>query len=779
MREKELRLALVCYGGISLAIYMHGITKEIWHLARASRNFHDGAPATGGSQGVYRDILESIQRDANLRVRVVPDIIAGASAGGINGIFLAHAVETGQSLDPLTELWLKNADVDMLLDPDARPISKFTKFWAAPLVWMAARHPGDTVERTVSPGTREEVRRKLSNFIRARWFAPPFGGETFINLLLDAFDAMAEGEKGPPLVPDGHPLDLFVTVTDFAGYPQRLLLHSPPEIEETEHRLSLGFRARGRSERCLADPVELSFAARATASFPGAFPPFTVRELDKVLKKRSRRWPGRDAFLARILPRHAALGKAEEAILIDGSVLANAPFAQAIGALPNRPARREVDRRFVYIDPKPSIRSIQLLRNGEEQPVMDGDQPMLPGFFRTIFGALSDIPREQPIRDNLEAIENRSQRIRRMRAITAGLRAEIEHDIESTIGHTLFLDRPTPARLSAWRNKAQMKAARAAGFAYPAYGHLKLSGIVEEIANMLFRLGGLGGPAQREAYRQALWGHLRGLGLDHVGDQGNHGASDEAILFFRTHDLGFRIRRLRFLARRLAETLEVSSNAQPDALTALHDAIYEGLALYLECENVDHYGTAMVEAARRTLRDPGHALTELAQERGLRLIDEQADAMLSDALWGLPKAERRTMLLSYLGFPFYDIAALPLLQGDGLNEYDPVKVDRISPDDACAIRRGGAEATLKGIEFNSFGAFFSRAYRENDYLWGRLHGADRLIDILLSTVPSAQQIPETIILDYKKRAFHAILNEEEPRLRLAGDLIADLRKEIG
>jgi len=26
---RELRLALVCYGGVSLAIYMHGITKEL------------------------------------------------------------------------------------------------------------------------------------------------------------------------------------------------------------------------------------------------------------------------------------------------------------------------------------------------------------------------------------------------------------------------------------------------------------------------------------------------------------------------------------------------------------------------------------------------------------------------------------------------------------------------------------------------------------------------------------------------------------------------------
>jgi hypothetical protein len=29
LREKELRIALVCFGGVSLAVYMHGITKEI------------------------------------------------------------------------------------------------------------------------------------------------------------------------------------------------------------------------------------------------------------------------------------------------------------------------------------------------------------------------------------------------------------------------------------------------------------------------------------------------------------------------------------------------------------------------------------------------------------------------------------------------------------------------------------------------------------------------------------------------------------------------------
>ena len=40
MREKELRIALVCFGGVSLAVYMHGITKEILKLARASGAVH-------------------------------------------------------------------------------------------------------------------------------------------------------------------------------------------------------------------------------------------------------------------------------------------------------------------------------------------------------------------------------------------------------------------------------------------------------------------------------------------------------------------------------------------------------------------------------------------------------------------------------------------------------------------------------------------------------------------------------------------------------------------
>ena len=105
MRETELRLALVCYGGISLAVYMHGITKEVLKLVRASAALRPGGPAPRpwheDSEPVYRDLLQRI--GAHVDLRVVVDVVAGASAGGINGIILARALAHGLPLEPLSQ----------------------------------------------------------------------------------------------------------------------------------------------------------------------------------------------------------------------------------------------------------------------------------------------------------------------------------------------------------------------------------------------------------------------------------------------------------------------------------------------------------------------------------------------------------------------------------------------------------------------------------------------------------------------------------------------------
>lgn len=764
MREKELRLALVCYGGISLAVYMHGISKEIWRLARASEAFLSDTPPASGSQAVYRALLQEIQDDTGLRLRVLVDIIAGASAGGLNGVFLAQAIATGQSLEPLTQLWLDSADVEALIDTDAAPQSRMSKAWAIPIAWMAAGREGGKVDETVDPETREEVRRKLSHFVRSRWFEPPFGGERFTGLILDALEAMATGPKGPRLLPSGQPLDLFVTVTDFRGHPERLQLHSPAEVMETEHRIVVPFTDHGTPCETLADHAELTFAGRATSSFPGAFPPFTVGELDTVLDARDAEWPGRAAFLKRILPRQFAANVADKAVLIDGSVLANAPFRPAIDALRERPARREIDRRFIYIDPSPGMK------------IHFGNAALdKPSFFQTILGAVSELPRQQPIRDNLEAIAERSARIERMRGITTAIRGEVEAQVESLFGYTLFLDSPTTARLAGWRRRAQNAAATKAGYGYAAYGHLKITGVIENITALLYHAGGEPGPGRWDRIRDHIAAAVAARGSDAIGSSFNGGASKETIAFLRTYDLAFRIRRLRLLGRHLTELEAEEGHGD---LGGMRDAIYESLAAYLEVKRTEAH--AHLQRDVRELRgDAGPLLDRLAKSLDLTRLDAETDARLATAFAGLPRETRRPILLTYLGFPFFDVATLPLLQGEGTDEFDPIKVDRIAPDDARSIRPGGAEATLKGIRFNKFGAFFSRAYRENDYLWGRLHGAERMIDIIVSTLPAKIRLKPGRVAVVKHAAFKAILDEEEPKLTAVPGLIEALRREIG
>ena len=746
MKETELRLALVCYGGVSLAVYMHGITKEIWRLACASRAVHDRLGPGEGSQGVYQHLLAELEDGTGTRVRVLPDIIAGASAGGINGIFLAQAITTGQSLDPLTELWLASADVEALIDPDAAPASRFSKMWARPLAWMAAGRSADKLEQ-LDDGTRGEVRAKLSHLVRSRWFEAPFGGAAFTGLLLDALDAMASSPCGPRLLPTGQPLDLFVTVTDFGGHPERLRLNSPPEVIETEHRVVIAFTDRGEAVETLAALPELAFAARATSSFPGAFPPFTVAELDGVLKQRRKRWPGRRAFLARVLPRRAAANMADQAVLIDGSVLANAPFRPAIEALRQRPAKRQVDRRFVYIDPAPSNK-LRLGAGGET-----------PGWFQTILGALSNLPRQQPIRDNLEAIAARSARTQRLRGIVAAIRPTVEAEVTRLFGDALT-ERPTPTRLMNWRRRAHEVAVDSAGYAHVAYLHGKTTGVLDTLAELLAAVNGRRPAAD---FAPGLRGALPALGDN----------PEATIAFLRSFDLGYRIRRLRLLARQLAE---LESDAEEAALAPVRDSIYAALAIYLDRRSASAHA-ALRPLARLTRPDWPALVDALAASLDLTLLDARTDQALATALAGLDPERRRLLLLSYLGFPWFDVATLPLLDGEGLDEFDAIKVDRIAPDDAASIRSGGADATLKGIQFNNFGAFFSRAYRENDYLWGRLHGAERLVDITVSTSP--KRLRPGRVAAIKRRIFLAILDEEQPRLTAIPALIASLRAEIG
>ncbi len=236
MREKELRIALVFFGGVSLAVYMHGISKEILMLLRASSALHritdrtrranaeffDQAEANDpeyDTEADYFELLREIGR--KLELRVIVDIIAGASAGGINAAMLARAVSHDLPTLPLRDPWLDNADVTVLLAPEARARG-WSKWILKPFIWGAAAAGmfgivGD-----------KEIRQKISLFLRSRWFKPPFSGLGMAALMYEAATAMGM-PKTPTssLLPSGQGLDLFVTLTDYHGYRQLVEITIP------------------------------------------------------------------------------------------------------------------------------------------------------------------------------------------------------------------------------------------------------------------------------------------------------------------------------------------------------------------------------------------------------------------------------------------------------------------------------------------------------------------------------------------------------------------------
>ena len=558
MREKELRIALVCFGGASLAIYMHGITKEILKLARASSALHsvinrekrstaaffdvrDRSDPEFDTEAIYFDLLRDIGQTVDLRV--VVDIIAGASAGGINGIMLARALSHDLPMGRLRDLWLENADVTELLASEAKA-GRLSKWILRPLFW-AAGLMGKGLIRD------QEVRSKLSLFIRSRWFEPPFDGPKMTALMYDAVAAMGTPRKEmSSLLPAGQGLDLFVTLTDFNGHQRTMEIHNPPIIHERDHRHQLHFKYRRsasgaiKSDFDMANAPALAFAARATSSIPGAFPPARILEVDQLLRDRSIDWPHRAEFIARNFESYAQMNvDAASVPFIDGSVLSSHPFRQAVSAIRGRPAYREVDRRVVYVDPNPTPAGLAAHHG-------------LPEFFSTLKGAMSEIPLSQPVTDELGWIADFNEQVRRLRSIVDSARPHIRR----VVGEVGTFDREEPSnavQIRSWREQANVKAARDAGFAYDAYVRLKLASVRDFISRMIMEIRGVRAesPFARSITEiMDAWTIRAGVTYEPADGstvRAKPVAGDEItpkwIAFLLAFDIGYRKRRLRFL----------------------------------------------------------------------------------------------------------------------------------------------------------------------------------------------------------------------------------------
>jgi patatin-related protein len=93
--QREIRLGMVLYGGVSLAVYENGVAQELYRAMRGD--------------GVYALIAKLIDSD------VVIDIISGTSAGGVNGIMLGYALANQRQFAPSADLWRNQGDIQALL----------------------------------------------------------------------------------------------------------------------------------------------------------------------------------------------------------------------------------------------------------------------------------------------------------------------------------------------------------------------------------------------------------------------------------------------------------------------------------------------------------------------------------------------------------------------------------------------------------------------------------------------------------------------------------------
>jgi hypothetical protein len=152
-------------------------------------------------------------------------------------------------------------------------------------------------------------------------------------------------------------------------------------------------------------------------------------------------------------------------------------------------------------------------------------------------------------------------------------------------------------------------------------------------------------------------------------------------------------------------------------------------------------------------------MSQLSDELDLRNIDHELDEITGSSLnRSLPQAFRHEIVLHYIGFPFWDVLTFTLPEWRDIGEHDEIRIDRISPVDAVSLRSGTTNSMLKGAELRHFAGFLSRPMRESDYLWGRLDGAERLIDIICDAARAESALGPAEIKKIKRVAFCSILD---------------------
>lgn len=312
----ELRIALGMRGGVSLAVWIGGACREIDALRCARRSIPQ-CEATADDPGC--EFWSNVLTLSGLS-SVIVDVMAGASAGGLNGVIYAAAQVYGFPLQRLRRAWLKLGDLGRMIRPG---------------------------EETAQGGAGAEESGCPSLLLGDNYF--------FVKTketLDDLVRAGAPGEQTPRV-------DLTLTATLVHGV-TRPTGHADVNPGE-ERRFASTFRFRNRGPGWLTDfpprtdlaveelTARLALAARGTSSYPVAFEAATVHS------RRARSFSSECAAggegLTVDMGRTFGDASDEPFVVMDGGVLDNIPLGRAISAIGNAPADRPTRRVLVYVHP--------------------------------------------------------------------------------------------------------------------------------------------------------------------------------------------------------------------------------------------------------------------------------------------------------------------------------------------------------------------------------------------------------------------------------------------
>jgi patatin-related protein len=793
---KELRLGLVCYGGVSLAIYMHGMTKEIHRAVRASVLEEHGLDSDedASSEQAYRALLQALRRERDVLTRIVVDAIAGTSAGGINGIFLGKALAHDLNQDSLRDLWFTHGDLERIIyEPPG-----FGGWFDRHLADLLPIGDKDDVPS-------RDAKQKL--VVAALHVAdhPLLDSDEMARRIYDALAGMElgeqESERGTAsLLPPRHLLELFVTVTDYYGYPRQLPIADPAVVAESQHRHLLEFRYRSdqSSDFTARENGALTLAARATSSLPVGFQPIHVGAFASILPKGATTSEDIERFFRAY---NLADAKPAWAHLIDGGVLDNKPFGPVLRAIKRRPAANEVDRYLLYLEPDP-------------KPTKAAEQePRAPRPIPALLGALSGLPRSEPILDELHDLLERNEQVRAVRDTIEANWEPIEKRVAELIGDVDDAPAADDAVLKEASDRIHEESVKLTMLSYPMYVRLKVSSAIDAFARAACLVCDYTDASNQAFLVRAVvrgWARKRGL-FEHEG-----APTPVQLSFVQAFDLAYGQRRLEFVIAGVSwlyRNLGQEGYPTRQDLDAVKERLYEAAAKLEWLSSGRGFAREVLGGVRACFGEERlHAYLEEHRFDTKDFLDKHGEELdrLNDALRGFLKEElqgftaglygdlieltagwtpgevtnkiRRDVLVRYLGFPIWDALLYPLQAYTDVGERDAVRVARMSPLDSTVLEPDGEGPKILGAQLGHAYAFFSRRARENDYLWGRLDGAERLVRLLLTRTTATDEVePGDKHPEYRNRcraAFKAILEEEAEHLPTIAAEVEALRRKV-